>query len=137
VVFKRICDDIEWLHTESEKEAGAEASRTRTLFFALAGHLAERGIVDHLAAAANYMENDGGSPTTEQIVWNTPLGQAMELFYEGATERDFRLKNKLTESIEKAIEKPAKGTNGRHLGMAVVDLARIMCLAQLGHSSAT
>lgn len=53
MVFKRICEDIEWLHTESEKEMpDGKAARAQILFFALAGFLDEREIIDHLKAAA-------------------------------------------------------------------------------------
>lgn len=57
IVLKRICEDIEWLHTESEKELpDGKAPRARILFFALAGFLDEREIIDHLKAAALHMQ---------------------------------------------------------------------------------
>ena len=34
----------------------ADGGRARTLFFALAGYLDERGIIDYLAAAAAYLQ---------------------------------------------------------------------------------
>lgn len=43
---------LEFLHQQSEIGDGG---RARILFHALAGFLDERGIIDHLKSAANYM----------------------------------------------------------------------------------
>lgn len=56
-VYERIANDLVWLHNQSERETeSGQAPRERILWFALAGYLEERGIVDRLKLAATYMQ---------------------------------------------------------------------------------
>jgi hypothetical protein len=61
--YKRICEDIEWLRAESVKEmADGSASKAHVLWYALAGFLEERDILDDLKTTAYYMfMNPSGS----------------------------------------------------------------------------
>ena len=51
-LHKKICEGIELLHEQGETGDGG---RARTLFYAWAAFLDQRGIIDHLKAAANWM----------------------------------------------------------------------------------
>lgn len=131
-IYDRIIRDIEALQAASEMETpDGKASRARILWYALAGHLAETEVLDHLTAAAGYMATGGKKPTPEQLAWVVPMGEALNLFFEGASKRDFRLKNKLVKTLIDASKALDGEINGRHWGMAVTDLARIAYLAEL------
>ena len=51
-LFTSVAERLESLHEQSETGDGGQA---RVLFYALAAYLDERGIIDHLKAAAAYM----------------------------------------------------------------------------------
>ena len=50
-LYKTVCEGMELLHELSEERGG----RARILFYAMAGFLEERGIIDALKLAANHM----------------------------------------------------------------------------------
>jgi hypothetical protein len=71
--------------------------------------------------------------TPEQISFNIPIGAAMEMFFSGASKKDFTLKNRIFDAIDGAVEGLVgldKDISGRHLGMAVLDYARLLVQGQ-------
>jgi hypothetical protein len=54
-LYKTIAEGLEFLHEQSETYDAGEA---RVLFFALASFLDDRGIIDHLKAAVQWMKQD-------------------------------------------------------------------------------
>jgi hypothetical protein len=70
----------------------------------------------------------------EEIAWSIPIGTALQMFCAGACPKDFEHKNRVFESLCQAIE-ASPGANGRHVGMAVLDLARTVTLEYLTRST--
>lgn len=137
VLHGRIVKDIEALATASEVQTpDGKASRARILWYALAAYLADEGILEHLNAAAAYMLAKGKNPSPEQFVSAVPMGEAMHLFFDGATDRDFQLKNKLVDAMIEGTDNVEDRYTGRHWGMAVTDLARVAYLNEMDERGA-
>lgn len=69
-LYSTICQGIELLHTQSDIGDGG---RARTLFYALANFLEERGIIDHLRAGANYMASCCPLPEPQHRDGESPI----------------------------------------------------------------
>jgi hypothetical protein len=127
-LYSRIRRDIEALAAASDVEmADGQPPLARFHWWMLAGELAEAGILDRLNAEVTM---EGKHSSTDQLTSDVSLGAAMHLFFEGANDHDFLLKNKLEDAIMAATENLDRRFTGRHWGMAVTDLARIAYLAE-------
>ena len=76
------------------------------------------------------------NPSPEQLVFAVPMGEAMHLFFDGATDLDFQLMNKLVDAMIDGTDKVKDRHTGRHWGMAVTDLARIAYLNEMDERGA-
>jgi len=91
---------------------------------------------DRVLKEGSNIMSQTATPTPTQATWNMPLGIAMGRFFGGATSTDFALKNELYNRLGKALNNPPAGVTGRHLAMAVLDLARDVVEAQVKHDGA-
>lgn len=67
----------------------------------------------------------------EDTTFDMPLGHAMACFYIGAGFKDERCKNKMYEALAATIRNRPAGVTKRHVGMAVLELAKDVLLAEL------
>jgi hypothetical protein len=131
VLPDRILGGIETLAAASKVEPpDGKFPRARIVWYALAAYLADNGVLEHLNAAAACMANAGGKPPSERLPSAVSMGEAMHLFFDGADERDFALKNRLVEAMMGATENLDDRITGKHWGMVLTDLARIAYLAE-------
>ena len=132
---ERILKDIEALAAAAEEGTlDGKASRACIQWYTLAAYLGDAGILCSLNAAAEDMAADRGHFNTE-IDSAVSMGEAMHLFFDGASEQDFTLKNNLVEAIMGATENLDEKFTGRHWGMAVTDLARIAYFAEISEDA--
>jgi hypothetical protein len=68
--------------------------------------------------------------TIEQISFNIPIGAAMEMFFSGASKKDFRHARRIFDAIDGGLEGLMDDINIRPLAMAVLDYARLLVQAQ-------
>lgn len=133
-LYSRIRQDIETLAAASDVEmADGQPPLARFHWWMLAGELAEAGILDRLNAEVT-MEDKHSS--TDQLTSDVSLRAAMHLFFDGATDGDFQLKNKLVDAMIEATDSVEGRYTGRHWGMAVTDLARIAYLNEMDEGGA-